>query len=138
MAETEGQIEIGKYIYISKPDHRDGTSTKSQWTISTNDERACFALGVNREWIRGQCAWGLHVVNGAAGYLGRTASDRSPSDDLIVAFFQLADVCHGYPSDPKRSVREVPPSSVTRDWLGKGYLRSSVVRKLQRGLTCKL
>jgi hypothetical protein len=134
--QAEDPVEIGEYKYIGKPDHRDGTPTKSQWTVSVPDEQNCFRLGVHRKWISESAAWGLHIVNGSGAILGRTAPNREAKDDLIVAFFQLADVCHGYPSDPRRSVRELPPNSVTSDWLKENYLRASVVRKLQRGQPC--
>src|SRR5262249_8786876 len=132
--------EIGGYKYISKTDHRDNTSSKSQWTISVDDEHACFDFGVSRSWVSsaGDSAWGLHVVDGRADYLGKTAPGRQPEANLFVAFFQLADVCHGYPSDAKRSRRETPPVSVIRAWLEGGYLRGSVIRKLQLGQPCNL
>lgn len=129
---------IGGYVYVSKPDHRDGTPTKSQWTISIDAEHACFTLGIGSNWKLDQRAWGLHLVDGTPNYLGHTAFDRDPRADLCIAFFQLADTSHGYPSDPKRSIREVPPDAVRSDWLTKGYLRPAVIRKIGRGLTCKL
>jgi hypothetical protein len=133
-------VEIGGYKYVSKPDHRDGTSTKSQWIVSIGDEYACFEHGVSRGWvsISGDSAWGLHLVDGRCEYLGKTAPGHGPPSDLFVAYFQLADVCHGYPSDLMRSRREAPPTSVARDWLTGKYLRPSVVRKLQQGQLCSL
>jgi hypothetical protein len=138
MAKTSEPVQIGSYLYSCKTDHRDGTASKSQWTVSIEAEHSCFALGIDSDWIGGSCAWGLHLVDGAAAYLGRTAPERDPSADLFVAFFQLSETSHGYPSDPKRSIREVPPESVRGDWLSKGYVRPSVIRKLGRGLTCSL
>lgn len=131
-------VEIGEYTYAGKADHRDGTRIKSQWTIPVDDERASFTLGIDSGWVNGQSAWGLHLRDGVADYLGLSAVIPGPSVKLPIAFFQLATTCHGYPSDPKRSVREIPPEEVKSDWLSKGYLRSTVVRKLGRGLTCKL
>jgi hypothetical protein len=132
-------VELGAYTYACKRDHRDGTRVKSQWTIPVEDEHASFVLGIDSDWVSGQSAWGLHLRDGAADYLGRSAVSPGPSVNLSIAFFQLASsTCHGYPSDPKRSIRELPPEAVKSDWLSKGYLRSSVVRKLGRGLTCKL
>lgn len=138
MSSSEEQVNIGEYCYVSKPDHRDGTRSKSQWRISLNDEYASFALGTSSTWIAGQFAWGLHLVNNIADYLGSSAVDPGPDVALCVAFFQLAVPCHGYPSDPKRSTREVPPNEVRNDWLAKKYLRPAAIRKIGRGLTCKL
>ena len=132
MAITTEPFSIGSYVYIGKADHRDGTKVKSQWTIPVSDENAAFALGITSGWISGQAAWGLHLSGGVAGYLGRSSAAPGPSIDLCVAYFQLTDTCHGYPSDPGRSVREVPPEPVKNDWISKGYLRSAVVRKLGR------
>ena len=132
--------EIAGYKYISKADHRDNTPTKSQWTVSVADEHACFDFGVGHGWVStsGDSAWGLHVIDGKADYLGKSAPGRGPEASLFVAFFQLADVCHGCPSDLKRSRREIPPTSVTRAWLEGKYLRGPVIRKLQLGQTCSL
>lgn len=129
---------VSGYRYMSKPDHRDGTRTKSQWDILVADEYAAFSLGVESGWMDGSSAWGLHLSDGVAAYLGRSAAQYGFQFPLFVAFFQLANICHGYPSDPTRSNREVPPNSVRGDWLAKKYLRPAVIRKLGRGLTCKL
>lgn len=138
MTQADEPAKVGEYSYFSKLDHRDGTAVKSQWTISVSDERASFALGVDSGWIIDQRAWGLYLKDGAADYLGKSAMSPGPSVDLCIAFFQISEICHGYPSDPKRSVREIPPDTVRSDWISKGYLRSSVVRKLARGIPCKL
>ena len=138
MSNTGHVVQIGEYQYLSKQDHRDGTAIKSQWCISDDQEYASFALGINSGWVVHQSAWGLHLVNNVADYLGRAAVNPGPDTPLFVSFFQLANPCHGYPSDPKRSTREVPPKEVQSDWLAKRYLRPAVVRKIGRGLTCKL
>lgn len=139
MSGAEGAVAISGYQYISKPDHRDGTPVKSQWDITFNAECTAFTLGVTSGWVKESSAWSLHLTDGAAAYLGRSAVRGGSSRvQLFVAFFQIADVCHGYPSDPTRSSREVPPNDVRSDWLAKDYLRPAAVRKLGRGLTCKL
>jgi hypothetical protein len=138
-AQTGALVPIGEYTYASKPDHRDGTRIKSQWTIEIIDEYACFQLGVDRSWKRDDvCAWGLHLVDGRAAYLGQTALDPGPQADSWVAFFRLSDTCHGYPSDPKRSIKEVPPEAVRGDWLAMQYVRPAAVRKLGRTVKCRL
>ena len=109
MTETGKPVTISGYLYTVKPDHRDGTLVKSQWTISIKDECACFKFGIDSNWKLDQRAWGLHLVNGAADYLGHTALDNGPKTDLCVAFFQLKDTAHGYPSDPKRSIKKCLP-----------------------------
>jgi hypothetical protein len=138
MAEVGKVVQVENYKYTSKPDHRDGTPSKSQWNVPIAEEYEAFSLGICNDWVDGQSAWGLKLENGDAVYLGRSAIKYGPADPLFVAFFQLSVICHGYPSDPKRSNREVPPDKVRSDWLSKRYLRAAVVRKLGRGLTCRL
>jgi hypothetical protein len=138
MPGTESAGMINGYRYESKPDHRDGTRIKSQWDITLADEYAAFALGVTSGWVDGASAWSLHLNDGSASYLGRSAAQYGSQSHLFMAFFQLATICHGYPSDPARSSREVPPNNVRSEWLAKKYLRPAVIRKIGRGLTCKL
>ena len=138
MPGTGNSSVVSGYRYISKPDHRDGTRSKSQWEIPIADEYAAFALGIGSGWVSGSSAWSLHLREGEAAYLGRSAAQYGSQSSLFVAFFQMADICHGYPSDPARSSREVPPNNVRGDWLAKKYLRPAVIRKIGRGLTCAL
>lgn len=108
MSGAETAVAISGHYYISKLDHRDGTPVKSQWDITFKDECIAFSLGVTSGWVKESCAWSLHLTAGVAAYLGRSAvRGGSPRKPLFVAFFQIADVCHGYPSDPSRSSREV-------------------------------
>jgi hypothetical protein len=140
MANDHVPVDILGYRYIINPPHRNGAPAKSQWTVSVEAEHACFELGVSHGWISvaGDSAWGLHLVDGLPENLGKTAPEHEPEGDLFIAYFQLAAVCHGYPSDFRRSKRETPPVAVTRDWLTGRYLRPSVVRKLQQGQPCGL
>jgi hypothetical protein len=138
MASMIDPIDIMGYSYVSKPDHRDGTRVKSQWNIPIKDEHASFALGIDNGWKSGQAAWSLHLNDERAAYLGRSAVDPGPVVPLFIAYFQISSICHGYPSDLKRSAREVPPNPVRGDWLAKGYLRPAVIRKIGRGLVCGL
>jgi hypothetical protein len=138
MSSIRDSVQIGGFPYVSKPDHRDGTPIKSQWDISYDEEYASFALGVTSGWIAGQAAWGLHLVGNVANYLGHAAVNPGPNTPLWLAYFQVGAPCHGYPSDPQRSSREVPPNEVRSDWLSKKYLRPAVVRNVGRGVTCKL
>jgi hypothetical protein len=129
---------IQGYSYTSKPDHRDGTPEKSQWYIGLNDEFTSFDKCVSEKWIRGQMGWGLHIVDDEACNVGISAANHGPPRDLFMIFFSIAPTCHGYPSDPQRSRREMPPDDIRAAWLTKQYLRRSVVRKLGRGQPCKL
>jgi hypothetical protein len=133
MQRRDKPVTIGSYMYLNKKDHRDGTRVKSQWSVSVDDEINTFALGMDRGWLVESRAWGLHLKNGLAECLGQSARDPGPVTNLSIAFFQLANPCHGYPSDPKRNIKEIPPNEVRGDWLAKGYFKRSVLRKITRG-----
>lgn len=126
-------VAIDSYIYFSKKDHRDGTRIKSQWSVSVDEEINIFALGIDRGWLKQSCAWGLHLENGVPQCLGWSAKDPGPVRELRIAFFQLADPCHGYPSDPRRNVKEIPSNAVREEWLAKQYFTRRALRKITRG-----
>jgi hypothetical protein len=133
------QKTIQGHLYLSKADHRDGTPEKSQWTIALEDEFASFDRTLSESWAQAKAGWGLHIVDDKARYVGRSALNYGASPkDLFMIFFNIAQVAHGYPSDPQRSKREIPPDSIRAAWLAKQYLRPVVVRKLGRGQPCKL
>ena len=125
------------HAYEVKADHRDGTAEKSQWLVPVPDELGVFARTVTEAWRMGDYGWGLHLDGGRPERLGSSAVSRGQVNDLYVAFFVFAQLCHGYPSDPVRSVREVPPSQVLQRWLEAGILSPAKVRKIGRGLRWK-
>lgn len=135
---TPQEVPLRGYRYVSKPDHRDGSADKSQWTIALSDEYVSFEGAIDNAWVDDDKAWGLHVVSDSSEYLGLTATSLGRAIALCTAFFQISDVVHGYPSDPTRSTREIPPNHVRASWLEAGLLRPSAIRKLGRGLRCKL
>ena len=128
--------------YRSKPDHRDGTNLKSQWTILYNQEVASFDLATREDWSSGATTrWGLHM-NPAPGNLGQSASAfGTPTRPLFIAKFidgDANDLWHGYPADPYRNQHDIPPSSVLRAWNSATHLRPAVIRKLVKGQLCTL
>ena len=130
--------QVAGHAYVSKSDHRDGTAKKSQWVISVVDEERVFGLAVSSGWTLGDRAWGLHIEQNKARYLGTSATDPGPAVNLIVALFEIAATSHGYPADPRRSNREKPPTEVQREWLRGPYIRAAAVRKLGQGQRCRL
>ncbi|GAA2721530.1 hypothetical protein CAE01nite_00520 [Cellulomonas aerilata] len=130
-------VTIEGHSYVVKSDHRDGTALKSQWTVPVPDEHEAFRTSVVNSWHRAGSGWGLHLDQDSVAKLGESARAYGSAADLYVAFFQLGDICHGYPSDPLRSSREIPPAHVQRDWLDRNLLRPATVRKIGRGLRCK-
>ena len=130
--------KVAGKTYVIKPDHRDGTPVKSQWTIKRTQELDAFRLAITSGWIVGTFAWGLHINEDKTMYLGKAAMKPGPPTDLFLAVFDLGHTCHGYPADHARSQREKPPSSVRKEWLDKGHLRPAVLRKIGRGQRCSL
>lgn len=125
--------------YVVKIDHRDGTTIKSQWTVPVKDEHRAFGIMLAADWTCDTVGWSLHIVDGKAQYLGRSAHDLGrPARMLFIAFYVIQPICHGYPSDPQRSKREAPPDRVRNAWLQGKYLRAVTIRKLGRGQPCKL
>lgn len=122
--------------YLSKPDHRDSSPAKSQWTVAVSVEYEIFETTINNSWRSSDAGWGLNLVNEVAQPVGLSARDQGDPCLLHVAFFQLASVCHGYPSDPRRSVREIPIEAVRKDWLERKLVRPAAIRKMGRGIVC--
>lgn len=128
---------VAGHAYEVKADHRDRTAIKSQWTIPVSGEHAVLEGTVANSWTQDSQGWGLHLENGVVSKLGESAKAHGKVYDLYVAFFVFAPVCHGYPSDPVRSTRELPPASVLKDWQDQELLRPQALRKMGRGLRCK-
>ena len=124
--------------YGVKPDHRDNTHVKSQWTITVDEEVLCFRLTCERTWFLDDRGWGLHLTDGKAQYLG-VGLDRNQR--LFVARFEgdlPKQYWHGYPADHVRRADDIPAEAVAGEWIAEGYLPPSKVRKLLKGQRCKL
>lgn len=57
--------------YTISAAHRRKSSKKSRWTISTNEEFACFSNSITNTWKQNFSAWGLHIVNSTPDILGK-------------------------------------------------------------------
>ena len=69
--------------YTISAAHRRKSSKKSRWTISTNEEFACFSNSITNTWKQNFSAWGLHIVNSTPDILGKGVN----KEDLKVAKF---------------------------------------------------
>lgn len=132
-ADRESKME-----YFHKPDHRDGTPRKSQWTVPKVAEEAIFRHSCSQRWWTDDAAWGLFRPNGVIEYLGVSALDPGPADPLVVGFFEIAEPCHGYPSRCTPGDRDQIPTAVARAWLEQQVLSPAKIRKLRRGQRCRL
>ena len=82
--------------YTISAAHRRKSSKKSRWTISTNEEFACFSNSITNTWKQNFSAWGLHIVNSTPDILGKGVN----KEDLKVAKFvdgSKNNIWHGYP-----------------------------------------
>lgn len=137
MAEVR-EVDISGVTYACKPDHRDNTPVKSQWRISIDEELDCFRFARSSNWIDDDRGWGLHLVDGAAVYLG-VGVDRT--HELFVARFegdQNNTYWHGYPADHTRRIDDIPTEAIAFQWIAAKLLGKSKVRKLLKGQRCKL
>jgi len=123
-------------IYKMNPVRRDGTSGKSQWRVSRQDEIRCFDGARASNWLVGPVGWGLHLSAGVPDYLG-VARDHQ-SRVFVAKFTGEQNVWHGYPADHRRNHRDIPTESVLADWMREGLLARATVRKLTRGQPCRL
>jgi hypothetical protein len=127
--------------YISKKDHRDGTSTKSQWVITFNQEKDCFVVAWTRGWTQIARGWGLHLVEGVPVKVGVAAqnTDRAATVTLKVAIFRTdSTVWHGYPSDYRIHAQDRPSIDVLKEWTKLGFIKKHEVRKIRGGQPCSL
>lgn len=122
--------------YKVNPAHRDGTSGKSQWRVSHEDEIRCFDGARTSHWLVGTVGWGLHLAAGNPDYLG-VARDHE-TKVFVAKFTGERDVWHGYPADHRRNHRDIPNERILADWMREGVLKPAKVRKIGRGQPCRL
>jgi hypothetical protein len=132
------EFDVGDLTYASKPDHRDKTAVKSQWTITVEQEVECFRLTHARRWFVDDRGWGLHLEDGTVAYLG-VGIERT--QQLFVARFEgdrNNSYWHGYPADHTRRTDDIPTEEIALEWIADNLLARSKVRKLLKGQRCKL
>lgn len=128
---------VAGYDYVVKSDHRDGTPVKSQWTVSVPEELSVFETCISNDWVTDSAGWGLHIPTQILEKLGESAASYGTRHDLFVAYFSVGSPSHGYPSDPVRSTREIPPTHILQAWLQGKHLRKATIRKMTKGMRCK-
>jgi hypothetical protein len=137
------QYEIFTGIfYKHKVDHRNQSPEKSQWIITEADERECFKYSFILGWSQQSCTtWGLYFKENKVDYLGKTATNESSFYYLFIAKFVDStknNKWHGYPANPGGKQQDIPPESVTKEWLNKNYLSTHKIRKISKGQKCRL
>jgi hypothetical protein len=107
--------------YYFKPDHRDLTAVKSQWTVPEEDELQIFEEGYRND---GSIVfWQLRLHGGAVAVVGSSAAQFGPARHLHLAMFRGANLpWHGYPADTQRNNQDVPPPHVVALWVNSNLL----------------
>lgn len=122
--------------YRTNPVHRNGTQGKSQWKITTPEELACFRATIEKQWVLGDIAWGLHAPAGTLEYLG-VAEDHETLV-FIAKFVGKQANWHGYPADHQRNFQDIPDGMILECWMNLKLLAAAKARKLLRGQPCCL
>lgn len=106
----------GSTVYELTDTHRGSRARKSVWDISPEEEVAIFDYSAAEGWCRGRIFWALHIVDGRASALGRTAQPhRAPA--IIARTRGQYPVIHGYPADPILNNQDRPPEEVASHWM---------------------
>jgi hypothetical protein len=136
---TRPQVNLSSYPkYIHNNEHRNHSSSKSQWTITTQEEYDSFTASQNQSWYIGDIGWGLYFIGQAINYLG--ISQNRQQRLFIAKFIQNHSPVfwHGYPADHMIHNQDIPPNDILFKWQTIGILELSKIRKLSRGQPCNL
>lgn len=126
----------GNYI-ISSQHRRRGNPNKSIWTISFDEEVACFIQTMNGDWKTGTEAWGIKVLGDVLQVLGLNNSRQ----ELKLAKFvdgTNTNVWHGYPADYVSKSQDRPATNILKVWVDSGYLTKAKMSKIRLGQSCNL
>lgn len=132
---------VSQVTYIFKRDHRNGASSKSQWTISKCDEHESFQLARSRDWCGLGLGWSLHLAGAKAQCLGAGARAKGRHDvQLFIARFVSGTVndWHGYPADPQIHNQDIPPAALLERWAEAALITPVMMRRTLRGQKCQL
>lgn len=125
--------------YKPHPPHRSGAPEKSQWTISEDDERECFARAWAQGWVdaSGNVGWGVKADEGGiAQYLGVSADGARYL--WWAKFVGKQSPWHGYPADiVRRQGGDCPAPNVVRAWLHAGHIDKAALSRITRRKPCR-
>jgi hypothetical protein len=130
--------DIEELEYTPKPDHRNNSPEKSQWTITEKDELKCFKNAYLKSWKKGQNAWGLHFNEDVVEYLGMS---KDKSTRLFIAKFisdNFHGTWHGYPADYQHKPQDIPDPDILKDWIKNKLLKKAKISKIMQGKPCNL
>jgi hypothetical protein len=126
------------FTYQVHPDHRNGTQSKSQWTISQTEELGVFGAAVARRWLLQNRGWGLYIQNDQFTVVGVSADQARR---IFVAKFTASNapqIWHGYPADHQIHSHDIPAPEIMKRWMDTNVLAPRKIRKLSKGQPCNL
>jgi hypothetical protein len=115
--------------------HRNKTSNKSQWTISLENEREVFVVGMNSQWFVMTACWSMYIVDGVVQYLGLAQDHSKPVFLSKFVDGTATGKWHGYPVD-HQDKNFVLPTQVSKLWLDSKILSTSKISKIIRRQPC--
>ena len=124
--------------YTIHPHHRDKNPSKSQWSISPDNEIATFTNAKLSCWLINDSGWGVFPVSGTPTYLGVS---KDQTTQLIIAKFVFNESnnnWHGYPANHIENVQDIPDEIVLKQWIEKSILSRAKISKIGKGKPCKL
>ena len=128
--------------YVPHPHHRslEFASQKSQWTITTDDECACYSWAIQQNWLSNGFYWGLHKESHQPTLLQLGISKSPEEYSLHIAKFVASDggEWHGYPVAHWLSTKDKPGTEVLKSWLNSGLINKPKMAKIKRGKKCDL
>ncbi|MCP5495917.1 MAG: hypothetical protein H7A23_15300 [Leptospiraceae bacterium] len=140
-------------FYIIHPKHRDGKDPDaSQWIISEDEEKQCFATTLSCAWIipenvenlckEGQFGWGIKTGSKKTlEYLGHIGKNRGQKKVKLAKFRNEKQIkqgnWHGYPANYLENSQDIPPEFILKIWKNEGYINKSIMSKIKKGKPCK-
>ncbi len=125
------------YCYTSVSYHRDGSSGKSQWIITIEEECNCFINAVTHHWIiKNSIGWGVKMDSTITlEIVGRNINGESLK---FAKFIGDRNNWHGYPADYRRKTEDIPLISILLKWQKLGFIKKHHISKIRSGKICSL
>ena len=114
-------IDSNHKYFFSDLHRRSSNKHKSKWTIGLLEERDCFQLSCENEWMNSTCGWSLYIINGKIKCLG--TNDKNIK--LKIAKFvdkNGTGLWHGYPADYVTNNQDKPEIAILKKWVMQKYI----------------
>jgi hypothetical protein len=135
--EIDLKLHTKSNYIISSQHRRTGNPNKSVWTITFEEEVACFIQAINDNWKIGTQAWGVKVLGNILQVVGLNNNRQ----ELKFAKFvdgTNTNVWHGYPADYMSNAQDRPATNILKGWVDNGYMTKAKMSKIRLGQPCNL